>query len=906
MYLFFICLLPDSMGEKNSGEVPLFNGRAAVYSYDLNKRAWVGLDNGASRVFIFHNVLNDGRRIVALPDSESTYCMNAPIWRNMAPMKPAPYFVQWRDNTNIYGFSFATSDECNSFFDSLERIIKKLVSSTVEQDLTLKNNLSSREMVVKEIFTTEQSYVASLVTLCQKVITPLNTEKKLQSLFTAEEKKSIFQNVETIHDLNKKFLADIEERLHNWNDKQVVGDVFNATMPYFKHYKTYMSNYESAIACLERCQKKREVAQWLKSAEAAAEGQKLPFLLITPVQRIPRYNLLLQELLKKTPEDHADYAHITQALSKIKEIADYVNYSVREQENRTKLLKILEDTKKYVGFEGLLLPHRFLIHEGDVKIPMQDKVQWMLLFNDLLVFATVSVEKGQKEKRVVEETLELDKVWFDDPNENELVLEIIHPKTTITIQLSRKEEKQQWLNFAQKAIADDLRNLKRIVKGDGTPERGIREFEYEFPATKAKYSGEWEVGKPHGQGIFYFPDGASYAGFWVKGKMEGKGKIQYKSGDFYEGDWKNDLPDGYGKLVTGKTVYEGAWARGRKHGHGQIKWPNGDYYDGEWKEDAMEGAGAWVGAEYRYDGEFVNNIFHGKGTLTNMNGVYEGDWIEDLKHGKGKMVYTNGDQYEGDWQNDMRDGVGTFTSQDGNITYDGEWVADRFYGNGKHTIKDVFTYEGNFKDDRREGYGALVLPDGTKYSGNWLDGKKEGSGRLEYPNGAVYDGAWRNDRRHGMGTFTGADGSVYEGSWERDQKEGVGAFLWKDGSKYSGGWKGDRRHGKGVFTTPGETVKYTGEWVNDMRHGKGVQTDITGTYDGDWINDKKHGKGKLTCGNFKYEGSWFNNQLDSNGMLVFEGSDKTPVTYHWANGRMEQPGFRVGPPLLPSLKTRFN
>jgi hypothetical protein len=75
------------------------------------------------------------------------------------------------------------------------------------------------------------------------------------------------------------------------------------------------------------------------------------------------------------------------------------------------------------------------------------------------------------------------------------VIEVVHPKTTITIQLSKKEEKQSWINYAQKTIGDNLRNLKRIPKGEGTTERGIREFEYEFPSNKAKYSGEWEMGK---------------------------------------------------------------------------------------------------------------------------------------------------------------------------------------------------------------------------------------------------------------------------------------------------------------------------------------------------------------------------------------------------------------------------
>eukprot|EP01102_Stenamoeba_stenopodia_P014619 TRINITY_DN487_c0_g1_i3.p1 TRINITY_DN487_c0_g1~~TRINITY_DN487_c0_g1_i3.p1 ORF type:complete len:714 (+),score=189.35 TRINITY_DN487_c0_g1_i3:267-2408(+) len=712
-------------------------------------------------------------------------------------------------------------------------------------------------------------------------------------------------------------MNDLRERLTNWSEEQVVGDVFIATIPYFKHYKGYMSNYENAIATLEKTAKRKEVAAWLKASEAQSEGQKLAFLLIQPVQRIPRYNLLLSELMKKTPESHPDHQLINKALQQIKEIADHVNYSVREQENRTKLLKILEDTKKYVGFEPLLLPHRVLIHEGEVKLTAADKIQWMLLFNDILVFANITDRNEKKERRIVDETLELDKVWFDDPAEsvdsNKLtnlygtdnIIEVVHPKVTITLQLPKREDKVAWLKYAQTAIVDNLRNLKRVVKGDGSPERGIREFEYEFPGTKAKYSGDWEIGKPHGQGVYVFNDGATYAGSFKIGKMDGKGKIQYKCGDYYEGEWKGDLFEGFGKLVTGKTVCEGVWGKGKRNGKCVMTWANGDYYDGEFKENSAEGFGVWVSSDgTKYEGEWKSNMFHGKGRLENMNGVYDGDWIEDIKQGKGRMAYVNGDEYDGEWANDMRDGTGSFTSADRRTTYEGEWLQDRMHGKGVFKIEGLFTYEGAFKEDRRDGFGIMTWPDGSKYTGNWLDNKKEGTGRMEYADKSVYDGLWRGDKRHGLGNFTGSDGSVYEGNWERDTKEGVGVYIWPNGAKYSGTWKNDKRHGKGVFTTPGETVKYTGEWMMDMRHGKGVQTDISGTFDGDWVNDKQHGKGKFTSSTCAYYGTWFNNLLDSSGIANFQGMTG-PISYYWSNGKMEQPTNRIGPPLLPALKTRF-
>jgi len=49
-------------------------------------------------------------------------------------------------------------------------------------------------------------------------------------------------------------------------------------------------------------------------------------LIITPIQRIPRYTLLLQDLLKKTSKDHPDYADIDKSL----------NLSVRKQRNLCK------------------------------------------------------------------------------------------------------------------------------------------------------------------------------------------------------------------------------------------------------------------------------------------------------------------------------------------------------------------------------------------------------------------------------------------------------------------------------------------------------------------------------------------------------------------------------------------
>ena len=48
-------------------------------------------------------------------------------------------------------------------------------------------------------------------------------------------------------------------------------------------------------------------------------------LLIQPIQRIPRYSMLLDRLIKHTSEDHADHAALVNANKTITEVAEHLN-----------------------------------------------------------------------------------------------------------------------------------------------------------------------------------------------------------------------------------------------------------------------------------------------------------------------------------------------------------------------------------------------------------------------------------------------------------------------------------------------------------------------------------------------------------------------------------------------------
>lgn len=47
-----------------------------------------------------------------------------------------------------------------------------------------------------------------------------------------------------------------------------------------------------------------------------------------PIQRIPRYVMLLSDLLKHTEPNHLDYKNISTGLNKVQGVATYINENV--------------------------------------------------------------------------------------------------------------------------------------------------------------------------------------------------------------------------------------------------------------------------------------------------------------------------------------------------------------------------------------------------------------------------------------------------------------------------------------------------------------------------------------------------------------------------------------------------
>lgn len=148
-----------------------------------------------------------------------------------------------------------------------------------------------------------------------------------------------------------------------------IGRVFAEHVAYMKMYSFYVNNYDNALRVLQtqltHSKYKKKTKEFLRRCAKHPNHTQLGLqgYLLLPVQRIPRYKMLLGDLLENTWPDHVDYQDIVTALDKISSRADEMNERKRQYENHEKVLLV---QNRIVGQykTPLVQPHRKVVREG--------------------------------------------------------------------------------------------------------------------------------------------------------------------------------------------------------------------------------------------------------------------------------------------------------------------------------------------------------------------------------------------------------------------------------------------------------------------------------------------------------------------------------------------------------------
>ncbi|XP_078419710.1 uncharacterized protein arhgef4 isoform X1 [Cetorhinus maximus] len=246
-----------------------------------------------------------------------------------------------------------------------------------------------RTNVISEIMSTENDYIKHLKDICEGYVKQC---RKRTDMFTEEQLRTIFGNIEDIYKFQKKFLKGLEKKFNK--DQPHLSEIGSCFLEYqtdFQIYSEYCNNHPNAYAELSKLMK---INKYVYFFEACRLLQKmidisLDGFLLTPVQKICKYPLQLAELLKYTNPEHRDYNDVEAALNAMKNVAKLINERKRRLENLDKIAQWQSSIENWEG-EDVLARSSELIHSGELTKVSQpqakSKQRIFFLFDHQVVF----------------------------------------------------------------------------------------------------------------------------------------------------------------------------------------------------------------------------------------------------------------------------------------------------------------------------------------------------------------------------------------------------------------------------------------------------------------------------------------------------------------------------------------
>ncbi|EPQ17295.1 FYVE, RhoGEF and PH domain-containing protein 3 [Myotis brandtii] len=231
-------------------------------------------------------------------------------------------------------------------------------------DLAKRSRSQELLHIAQELLHTEETYVRRLHLLDQVFCTQLT-----EAGVPLEVTTGVFSNISSIYRFHGQFLLpELQARItEEWDVNPRFGDILQKLAPFLKMYGEYVKNFDRAVelvsAWTQRSPLFRDVVHSIQKQDVCG-SLTLQHHMLEPVQRVPRYELLLKDYLKRLPADAPDRRDAEKSLELISTAASHSNAAIRKTEKMHKLLEVYEQLG---GEEAVVNPANELIKEGHIQ-----------------------------------------------------------------------------------------------------------------------------------------------------------------------------------------------------------------------------------------------------------------------------------------------------------------------------------------------------------------------------------------------------------------------------------------------------------------------------------------------------------------------------------------------------------
>uniref|UniRef100_A0A183VF23 Pleckstrin homology domain-containing family G member 1 n=1 Tax=Toxocara canis TaxID=6265 RepID=A0A183VF23_TOXCA len=302
---------------------------------------------------------------------------------------------------------------------------------------------------------TERCYVNDLNDIIQGYLN-FFVDHREEFQMTVDDVSSTFGCIERIFLFNRRLYHQLDAALLN---VALMARCFIENIDGFKDYVTYCTNYQKMVDTLSNLMKNSVVVETLALRQAIL-GHSLPLsaYLLKPVQRVLKYHLFMENILKHSAETRglsdADRALITEALECLTAQAEKINEEKKRVEHWERVKELQNALHRWCS-EGSedLSKYGDLLLEGTFKLAGSKTNRQLFLFEEMLLIvkerngALICKDYIMCSSIMLNESISADPLAFQ-------VLSFDNPKIQYVFLSPNVEQKRQWMKELKRMMLD--------------------------------------------------------------------------------------------------------------------------------------------------------------------------------------------------------------------------------------------------------------------------------------------------------------------------------------------------------------------------------------------------------------------------------------------------------------------
>ncbi|XP_077386590.1 quattro isoform X2 [Festucalex cinctus] len=436
-----------------------WNPRGHHSEVDLRRTVSVQGDADISRHRVLGRSLSEGSRITTCTPfiiGVSPFNVKQPLCRrNKRPLEQNSEPIQNLPSSHKESLSESPTKEHKASTQSSEDIKETLVISTENNG----SNILKLRKIMEELLSTERQYVKALGYVREHYFPELERNDVPQDL--RGQKGSIFGNLEKLHDFHRHhFLSELENCV---TEPFRVGRCFLRHRENFALYALYSKNKPQSDSLLINHGK----AFFKQKQLNLRDKMDLWSYLLKPVQRISKYSLLLQDMMRECAPGQV------RELAELKAALEVVHFQLRHGNNLLAMDAIRQCDVNLKEQGQLICQDEFCVTFRKKKCSRH-----IFLFQDLILFSKTRKTDVGNDTYVYKQSFKTSDVGMtQNTGDTGLCFEIWFRKRktqdTYTLQAFNRGVKEAWTKDLERILWDqalhnrEVRMQERVFMGIG-------------------------------------------------------------------------------------------------------------------------------------------------------------------------------------------------------------------------------------------------------------------------------------------------------------------------------------------------------------------------------------------------------------------------------------------------------